>query len=318
MSTPIDEVQIDIDEIDRLKAEDAAKSGKNGAKPPEKDAIEVIRSDAEAKPEPREVLKPEEGLEKLKKQLDDEKIARADAERRAQESAEAEARAKTEVQGGQLDLVTNAIATVTQANDVLETRYAEALAAQDYAAAAKAQREMGTNSAKLLQLEQGKQALERAPKPTVRTPIDAVEQFASRLSPQSGAWVRSHPDYVRDSKKNREMMAAHELALARGHVADTEGYFNSIEKTLDIAKPNQIAIETHDEPDATSDAAKPTARRGAPPAAPVSRSGNGAGGGRPNVVTLSSQEVEMASMMGMTAEEYARQKVALKKEGRLN
>ena len=43
--------------------------------------------------------------------LEDEKLARQDAERRAAESAEAERQARTEKQGTELDLVTNAIAT---------------------------------------------------------------------------------------------------------------------------------------------------------------------------------------------------------------
>jgi hypothetical protein len=36
------------------------------------------------------------------------------------------------------------------------------------------------------------------------------------------------------------------------------------------------------------------------------------------VVRLSGEEREMAAMMKMTPEEYAKNKVALKKEGRLN
>ena len=66
-----------------------------------------------------------------------------------------------------------------------------------------------------------------------------------------------------------------------------------------------------------ADSAKVTQRRSAPPAAPVSRSGNGTGSS-PNVVRLTSAEREIASMMGMTDKEYAKNKVALQKEGKLN
>jgi hypothetical protein len=48
----------------------------------------------------------------------------------------------------------------------------------------------------------------------------------------------------------------------------------------------------------------------------VSRSGNGTGK-RSNVVTLSAMEVEMAESMSMTPEEYARNKLALVREGKL-
>jgi hypothetical protein len=310
MATTTDEIKIDFDEIDRLKAEEAKKDDKN-------DDIEIIKADAEPKSVEKTVLKPEDGLENLKKQLEDERTARANAERHAREASEAEVKARTEVHGSQLDLITNAIASLTQASDTLESKYAEALAAQDHGAAAKVQREMATNAARLMTLEDGKQRLEKAPKPTIRPPSDAVDEFASRLSPKSADWVRAHPEYVRDQKKNRMMLAAHGLAMDRGHQADSDSYFQDIERTLDIAQPDSI---TEIEIDPMKDAAKPV-RRAAPAAAPVTRSGNGAGS-RPNVVTLSAMEVEMAHMNFPDSknpeQDYARAKMALKKEGRLN
>jgi len=207
---------------------------------------------------------------------------------------------------------------LTQSSDTLEQRYAEALTAQDYGAAAKVQREMATNAARLMTLEDGKQRLEKAPKPSPRPQVDVVDQFASQLSPKSADWVRAHPEYVRDQKKNREMLAAHELAMARGYKADSDDYFQSIEKTLDLVKEDPVVAEIEIDP--MKDAAKPV-RRVAPAAAPVTRSGNGAGN-RPNVVTLSAMEVEMAHMNFPDSknpeQDYARAKMALKKEGRLN
>jgi phage I-like protein len=63
-------------------------------------------------------------------------------------------------------------------------------------------------------------------------------------------------------------------------------------------------------------AAKPMARKAPPPAAPSSRAASNGSGGR-NAVTLTREEREMAGIMGMTPEEYAKNKVALKKEGKL-
>jgi phage I-like protein len=40
--------------------------------------------------------------------------------------------------------------------------------------------------------------------------------------------------------------------------------------------------------------------------------------GRPNVVRLTAEQKEMASMMGMSPEDYAKNMVALKREGKLN
>ncbi len=309
-----DDFEIDFDAIDKKVAEGRAAEAKStpSVAPAEP---EVVVDDA---PAPRAaILKPEDGLEKLKKQLEDEKQARiaADqarqaAEQRAHDAATAEVQAKTEKQGTELEFLTTAIASLTQNTDALESRYAEAMAAQDYAAAAKAQREMATNAAKLQRLEDGKAALERAPKPQLRVPTDPVEQFATKLSAPSAAWIRAHPEYVRDRAKNAELLAADQIARARGIAPDSPEYFRSVERTLDLSAPDPIA----DEPSATQATG---GRRAAPAAAPVSRSGNGQGS-RPNTVRLTSEEVEMARNMDMKPEEYARHKLALQRDGKLN
>jgi hypothetical protein len=172
---------------------------------------------------------------------------------------------------------------------------------------------MSANSAKLLQLENGKAALEKAPKPQLRAPVDPVEQFVSRLTPQSASWVRAHPEFVRDAAKNRKMLAAHEMAMADGLQADTPAYFAAIEDTLKIRAADPV-VEHTDDP--TSEAAAPV-RRPPPAAAPVTRAGT-SNGKRANVVTLTPAEVEIAEMMKMTPQEYAVQKSALIKEGKLN
>jgi hypothetical protein len=306
MSASTDEIKIDLDEID-------AKAAEKPAKKPAK-AAEVVESPAVATP--AAATDTEEGIKKLKKQLADEQAARVAAEQRAREAESGEVKAKTDVQATQLDLVKGAIATVTQSLDVLEGKYAEAAAAGDWAAAAKVQREIGTNSARLLQLENGKTQLEKAPKPVMREPSDPVEQFTANMTPRSAAWVRAHPDYVRDARLNRKMIRAHEDAIDEGIKPDTDEYFDAIERRLELKQaPPDDAGETEV---ALSDAARPTSQRSpAPAAAPVSRSGNG-GGSRPNVVRLSAEQREIAKLNDMTDEEYARQVVALKQEGRLN
>jgi hypothetical protein len=268
-------------------------------------------------------LTPEEGIQKLQKQLEDERALREretslreDAERRAAEASDGELRAKTDSHQNQLDMLGNAIANLTSANDLLKQKYSAALASQDFDGAATAQLEMSTNAAKLIQLESGKANLERAGKPTARqqVPTDAVERFAANLTPKSAAWVRAHPDYARDPKKNRKMIAAHEIAMADGYAAESDEYFASIEQTLGL---RNVAPEPADDDPPLSEASRPTSRR-SPPAAPPSRSGTGRGGSSATSVTLSREEAEIAKLNGMTLEEYAKNKLALTKEGRLN
>ncbi len=284
------------------------------------DPIEIELTDDTPTEEPVIVEKAEEkepdpvddGLEALKQQLESERKARAEAERRANEAAQTAYQAQTEMQDSNLHLVVNAIETVNQTNSILKSNYRDAMAAGDYDLAAEIQAEMSSNAAKLLQLEQGKQALENAPRGEAPRPYtaDPVEALASQLSPRSADWVRRNPQFATDNRLYQKMIAAHNLAVADGIDPDTDDYFASIEDTLRIRSRN-------DYEDASSAAAKPVQRRSAPPAAPVSRSGTGTGT-RPNRVTLSAEEREMANFMGMTPEEYGRHKLALKKEGRMN
>jgi hypothetical protein len=274
----------------------------------------------ETQPEPKEapkVIEPEEGLETLRAQLETERSARQAAETRANEQARHAAEAQGNVQDTNLQLVTNAIGTVTQAIDIQESQYAEALASQDFAAAAKIQREMAANSVKLQRLEEGKAGLERQPKPqAVQQIVDPVEAFASNLvregNPNSAAWIRRNPQFITDQRQLNRMTAAANLALANGLQNDSPAFIEAVEQTLGLRQASTaVTIEPDD---ALSEAAAPAAgRRVAPPAAPVSRNGTG-NGSAPRTVRLTPAELEAAEDSGLTPEEYARQKVRIERE----
>jgi len=272
--------------------------------------IEVVKAE-EAKDD---VIAPETGIEELRKQIEMERSARANAEKRAQEATQQAYKAQNEVSETNLHLITNAIDTVKRNNDILRMQYRDAMAAGDYDRAADVQQEMSSNAAKLLQLENGRQAMEAQPKqaPPKYEPADPVEALASQLTPQSAAWVRAHPEYARDQRLTKKMIAAHQLAVADGYVPDSDEYFAAVEDVLRINR--QSAPRVRDE--AMADAAKVTQRRSAPPSAPVSRAGTGTGS-RPDVVRLTAAEREMAQLWGMTEQEYAKNKRALQKEGKL-
>jgi hypothetical protein len=252
----------------------------------------------------------EDELAKLRAEIEAERNARLEAERRAQEAQIVAHRASSEVDDTNLQLVTSAIDTVKRENDILKANYRAAMSNADYEKAAEYQEAMSHNAAKLLQLENGKTAMENKPRnePPVQRSSDPVEQLASQLSPRSADWVRRHPQYATDPRLTQKMIAAHNLAVADGHRADTDDYFQAVEETLKINRK----VEQNES--ALSSAAEPARRREAPPAAaPVSRDT-----ARSNTVRLSAEEREMASMMKMTPEEYARNKLALKREGKMH
>jgi len=287
--------------------------------------IEVTAAEDEPdEPEEQEsgILKAEDGIAELKQKLEYERRARVEAERRAHEAANQAYQAGNEVDDVNLHLIRNAIDTVTRDNEILRMNLSEAMSVGDYDKAAEIQQSVSENLIKLNQLENGRSSMEgrqKAPPPAPPSPAvpdDPVEALASNLSPRSADWVRRNPEYARDPRMTNQMISAHNLIVSRGYEPDTDDYFRAIERVLDIDAPaRNVSHET--EPDATSAAAKPVQRRSAPPAAPVSRSGNGTGS-RPNVVRLTAEQREMAQMMGMDDKEYAKHMVALRKEGKIH
>ena len=275
-----------------------------------KDDVEVVKDDDE-----NDIIAPDEGIQELKSRLEAERQARFEAEKQARIAQQYAVNAANETQDTNYHLVVNAIETVKRNSEILRHGYSEAMAVGDYEKAAEIQEGMSVNANRLMELERGRQAMENAPRQQYEPPpMDPVESLASQLSPRSAEWVRKNPQCATNPRLFQKMVAAHNLAVADGYSPDTDDYFHKIEDTMGIGKRVTVQ-EDDDEP--MSAAAKPTQRRSAPPAAPVSRSGSG-GGSRPNVVRLSREEAETARDLGMTEQEYAKNKMLLRKEGRLN
>lgn len=282
-------------------------------KPEDLGAEVVIEATEPAKAAPAKVLEPADALETLKTKLAEETAARQSADSARQTAEQDAARSKNEVQDTNVQLVTNAIAQMKQATEGLKGRYAEAMTNGDYGAAADVQAEMAEVAAKRQTLENGLEQLKAQPKATPRPATGPVEQMASSIAasgaPRSAEWLRAHPQYATDERLTRRMIAAANLAETDGYRIDSDEYFAAVEKTLGIRTdaPDESAL---------SEAARPTQHRVSPSAAPVSRGANG-NGSAPTTVRLSAEEREMASMMGLTDVEYAKNKIALQKEGRI-
>lgn len=252
-----------------------------------------------------------------------EREARLRAEQYAAEQAQSVQSAQNEVQDSNLRMIENAIVSTKSQADQAEQAYADAMAAGDYAAAAKAQRAIAQAESHLLQLENGKARLEEALSQTTEGRVEApklpsfepkvprsqVEVYAERLTPKSAAWLREHPEVV---DRIPRLSRAHEDALEDGIVAETPEYFQYIEERLGLRK------------------AQPEAPREAPRknvvSAPVSNSGSVSANRSQatNSMVLSSDEVEMAILAepelprDKAIEAYARNKAYLIKTGKLS
>lgn len=261
---------------------------------------------------------PEDGIKELKARLEQEQIARAEAEKRARDLQQQAHKAQNEVQDSNLQLIKSAIDSVQRTAHMLKHQYASALQSGAFERAAEIQEQISINSAKLLQLDNGRIALENqlANPPPPPEPADPVEQVAAQLSPRSAAWVRNHPQCITDKRLYQKMVGAHNIAVADGYSPDSDEYFEFIEQQMGFrrAAPAMTEVEV-DEP--LSSASAPMQKRSAPPPAPSSRTASSSNSGR-NVVRLSAEEREFAQMLGMSPEEYGKNKLALKREGKLN
>ena len=321
---PITEIAVDT-------AEPTITEPKADIKPVKEKAPEV---DDERAPAP-EVDEREIALKNLKAQYEyqkqlaaAEREARLRAEQYAQQQAQHVQSAQNEVQDSNLRVITNAIAATQQQADAAEHAYAEAMAAGDYAAAAKAQRAIAQAESHLLQLENGKARLEeslaqpaegRVEAPKIpdfapKLPKDPVEMYAERLSPKSAAWLRNNPEVV---DRIPRLSRAHEDALEDGLVAESPEYFAFIESRLGISR-DRVAETPRDVP--------PPSRK-TMASTPVSTAGtslSGASTRSPNSMVLSAAEVEMAILAEPTLprdkaiESYARNKALLIKQGKLS
>jgi hypothetical protein len=264
-----------------------------------------------AKTEAEDVDDVQQTLINLKKKLEQETLARAEAEERARQTAHKLNQAYNDVEDSNISLITSAIETVKRENEYLKNEYKNALALSDFDRVAELQEAMSGNAAKLLQLENGKQSMQNKPRQQAPDYSNPVEQFASQLSPRSADWVRRHPQCVTDQRLQQKMIAAHNLAVADGYAPDSDDYFGFIEDTLKINRKPQQNTDS-EEANPLSSASKPASRQAPPPAAPANR-----GSTRPNVVRLTRAEADTARMFGMTEQEYAKNKIALQKEGKM-
>jgi hypothetical protein len=275
--------------------------------------IKVITDDDSGSDRGPPVISAEDGIKELRRRLEAEHQARLEAEHYAKYARDQASKAYEEVGETQFHLVSNALDTVKRDGEILRGYLRDAMNIGDHDRAAEIQEAMSKNAIRLERLETGKLDMETRPRqptfnppppPPQQTYQDPLEQIAQAVSPRSASWIRANKDNLGNERALREMFRAHESAVDHGYAPDSDAYFQFVENRMGISESRQ------------QPASAPMQRKASPPAAPVSRSGNGTGS-RPNVVRLSSEQQEMAKNLGMTNAEYAAQVVALRKEGKL-
>jgi hypothetical protein len=253
----------------------------------------------------------DDGIEELRRRLEQERQARLEAEKRAYQAGEQAFRAAAEVEDTQYHLVRSAFDSVRRDQDILRSNLREAMQVGDYDKAAEINESMSMNSIKLSQLEQGlvemqsraKAAPEqRQQQPAPRPVSNQVDDLIQRVTPLSARWLQDNRDHLQDQRSLRIVARAHEDAIDMGIIPESSDYFALVESRLGIQKGAPQREES-----SYSSAAAPVQRRTAPPAAPVSRGGRTAT--RSGAHTLTPLQAEAAKISGLTNREYYDQMV---------
>ena len=276
--------------------------------------IEVVEETSAKKedPSPPSV---DDGINELKRKLEAEKRAREDAERRAYDAQRSAQQANFDAKRADLQSVEGALEIIKSRDEALKRAYSEAHAAGDSERVAEIVQAMTVNEEQKKELNKGKKEIKRQIEEAEKQPVhpvsppqaDMVEQIAQAVSPRSAAWLRDTREHLKDERAIRKMFRAHEDAVEDGITPDTDEYFAFIEGRLGVRRQQQQEVESP-----MSSAAAPAPRRASPPPpAPVSRQSTPS-----NVMRLTRAEVETARDLGMTPEEYAKNKSLLVKEKR--
>lgn len=246
-------------------------------------------------------------LEAAQKRASDLEKEKAEAERLAKDREEEVRRfrdestqARSQASNANMMAIDNAIANADMEAAEAKTLYKSSMESGDYDGAADAQAKLSEVAFKKQRLKEGKSALERQIEDAKR-PRDEVEQFVSTLSPQSGAWIRAHPDSI---QRRADLERAHYGAMYKKIAPDTPEYFDFLETELGYKMP-QPAVEPMQAVNRTQ----------AAPAAPVSRGGSlDAPQARTTTMRLTAAQREIAEACGMTDAEYAKQLLAIQRE----
>ena len=270
----------------------------------EEPEIEVVEAKNE---EENAGVAPEDGIEELKRKLEEERLARSEAEKRAKEAQAAANKAATETGEHRISLVSNALDNLKREQDIIKANIKELMVVGDYDRAIELQEAFQHNISKMVQLQNGLDEMKREPVRRVEQPQNdgpTVDDLIQRVTPRSAQWLERNRSHIQDSRTIRIMARAHEDAIDHGIIPESDAYFGFLENRLGLnkAQPRQEPRYEEHEP-VMSAASAPTQRRSAPAAAPVSRSGTG-GSGNPRTIRLTAEQAEAAKISGLTNKEY--------------
>lgn len=281
MSTEDQEIVVSVEDA---PAEGAEKL--NGGNPPaSEDAVKALTGQ----------------YEELKTQAEADRAAlerqAADARREAAEARREADEARARVNDSELETVSSGIEASKTAADAAQAEYERAFEAGDVKGMSAAQRKMARAEADIARLEEAKSTIEVRKPDTSKTlkeqaADDPTEAWIASKAPEAQRWLRSHREYVTDTKKNAKLNAAHYDAVADGIEINSSEYFERIEKFLGLKKEATTKDNTGREHKPNGQFAP---KRNTPPSAPVNGASTAGGAESGNTVRLTRSEALAAT-----------------------
>lgn len=141
-------------------------------------------------------------------------------------------------------------------------------------------------------------------------PVQQAPQ-APQHTPRTRQWLDENPWFQSDPHAQSAAMAADRAARARGLEVDSEEFWQFIEKRVAKHFPHHFDAEDDEEDDAppAPPARRPTA--GVAPVAPARRTVVAPAQSLSRLPSLTKDEVDIAKGMGLTAKEYAEEKLRI-------
>src|ERR1035437_171772 len=209
-------------------------------------------------------------------------------------------RFRNEAAQSQYDAIGAALSAATAEAEKAQQDIENAVTSGEVKLQSEAYRRLARAEANISKLEDGKieietRARQQAAQPQVQPQAQSTDPLdRANLPDMAKNWLRGHPEYLTDHRKNAKIQALHWDVLDEGHESCSPAYFESLERHLGLRAASQ---QTQQQPQRTSIVS-----------APVSRDiPNGSPNRSSSKITLSASQKEAAKISGISEVEYAKQ-----------
>jgi hypothetical protein len=319
----LDEPDDDLAPEERLPAKTVVVGGEPVRKGDKKPTPAELESPMRASPEP---APEDEGVTELKRQLSHQQMMTNRAAEVARNEHQARIAAERGVAQSNVAMVDQAIEAAKRDSDQAREFFRHALDRGDHKGASEAQiliSDARANLLRLMEMREGAAAEIQQPQPQPRQqpqpqrqqyadPAQLMQANVNNLSthldrtgfPKSAAWIRSHPEMVKDQAAINAVDGAHGFAVnTLKLIPETDAYFDKIEELLGVGEDRQMSSQTRQgQRQIGQNTVRSMAGAPARAEAPSLRTGRTRG----TQVALTARQREHArDVLGMTDEEYA-------------